>query len=56
MKYVQQAVRNVKTFLKNNLNGRYALPKRAKNPFPCDYVPNEDVSLLLEPDVAKLYM
>ena len=52
-KYVQQAVWNVKTFLKNNLTGRYSLHKRAKNPFPCDYAPDEDVSQLLEPDVAK---
>ena len=56
LKYVQQAVRNVKTFLKNNLDGRYSLPKRVDNPFPCDYAPDEDVSLLLEPDEAKLYM
>ena len=55
-KYVQQAVRNDETFLKSNLDGRYSLLKRAKHPFPCDYAPNEDVSLLLEPDVAKFYM
>ncbi|KAL7474898.1 hypothetical protein ACHAW6_000843, partial [Cyclotella cf. meneghiniana] len=55
LKYVQQAVRNVETF-KNNLDGRYSLPKRAKNSFPCDYAPNEDISLLLEPDVSKFYM
>jgi hypothetical protein len=55
-KYVQQAVRNVETFLKTNLDGRYSLPKRAENPFPCDYAPDEDVSPLLEPDVAKFYM
>ncbi len=39
-----------------NLDGRYSLPKRAENPFPCDYAPDEVVSLLLEPDVAKFYM
>ncbi|KAL7475938.1 hypothetical protein ACHAW6_001835 [Cyclotella cf. meneghiniana] len=55
LKYVQQAVRNIETFLKSNLDGRYSLPKRAKNSFPCDYAPDEDVSLLLEPDVAKFY-
>ncbi|KAL7425427.1 hypothetical protein ACHAXM_000008, partial [Skeletonema potamos] len=55
-KYVQQAVRNIETFLKTNLDGRYSLPKRAENPFPCDYAPDEDVSPLLEPDVAKFYM
>jgi hypothetical protein len=32
------------------------LPKRADNPFPCDYAPKEDVSSLLEPYVAKFYM
>ena len=32
------------------------MPKRAENPFPCDYAPDEDVSPLLEPDVAKFYM
>ena len=54
--YVQQAVRNVETFLKKNHKGRYVLPKRAANPFPFDYAPKEDVSLLLEPGVAKFYM
>jgi len=38
-KYVQQAVRNVKTYLKTNLDGRYSLPKRGDNPFPVDYAP-----------------
>eukprot|EP00804_Cyclotella_cryptica_P004576 CCRYP_006919-RA/>CCRYP_006919-RA protein AED:0.41 eAED:0.41 QI:0/-1/0/1/-1/1/1/0/81 len=38
-KYVQQAVQNVKTYLKSNLEGRYTLPKRGENPFPVDYVP-----------------
>ena len=56
LKYVQQAVRNAKTFLKTNLDGRYSLPKRAKNSFPCDYAPDKDVSLLLEPDVTKFYI
>ncbi len=46
--------------MSNKLSGmlklRYSLPKRAKNPFPCDYAPDEDVSPLLEPDVAKFYM
>ena len=55
-KYVQQAVRNIKTFLKNNLDGKHSLPKKADNLFPCDYTHNEDASPLLEPDVAKFYM
>ena len=48
-KYVQQAVRNVKTYLKTNLDGRYSLPKRGDNPFPVDYALEEDVTPLLEP-------
>eukprot|EP00804_Cyclotella_cryptica_P001676 CCRYP_009051-RA/>CCRYP_009051-RA protein AED:0.08 eAED:0.08 QI:0/0/0/1/0.5/0.6/5/0/841 len=55
-KYVQQAVKNVETFLKNNLKGRFSLPKRGDNPFPCDYAPEEDVTQLLEPGVATYYM
>eukprot|EP00804_Cyclotella_cryptica_P020242 CCRYP_010924-RA/>CCRYP_010924-RA protein AED:0.27 eAED:0.27 QI:0/0/0/1/1/1/2/0/495 len=55
-KYVQQAVRNVKTYLKSNLEGRYSLPKRGENPFPVDYAPEEDVTPLLEPEVATYYM
>ena len=35
-KYIKQAVRNVETYLKNNLDGRYKLPKRGENPFPVD--------------------
>jgi hypothetical protein len=56
VKYVQQAVSNVETYLKNNLDGRYSLPKRGDNPFPVDYAPKEDVTPLLEPKVATYYM
>eukprot|EP00804_Cyclotella_cryptica_P009986 CCRYP_015410-RA/>CCRYP_015410-RA protein AED:0.07 eAED:-0.02 QI:0/0/0/0.66/0.5/0.66/3/0/553 len=55
-KYVQQAVKNVETYLKTNLEGRFSLPKRGDNPFPCDYAPEEDVTPLLEPAVATYYM
>jgi hypothetical protein len=55
-KYVKQAVRNVETYLKKNLDGRYKLPKRGDNPFPVDYAPEEDVTPLLEPEVATYYM
>eukprot|EP00804_Cyclotella_cryptica_P019304 CCRYP_006183-RA/>CCRYP_006183-RA protein AED:0.20 eAED:0.20 QI:0/0/0/1/0/0/5/0/657 len=51
-KYIQQAVQNVETYLKSNLEGRYSLPKRGENPFPVDYAPEEDVTPLLEPEVA----
>jgi hypothetical protein len=53
---IKQAVRNVKTYLKNNLDGWYKLPKRGENPFPVDYAPEEDVTPLLEPEVATYYM
>ena len=56
LKYAQQAVKNAETFLKNNLDGRYSLPKRTGKPFLCDYAPKEDVSPLLKPYVAKFYM
>ncbi len=52
-KHVHQAVKNVKTFLKNKLDGRYSLLKKADNPFPCDYAPKEDGLQLLGPYVAK---
>ena len=55
-KYVQQAVRDVKTYLKTNLEGRYKLPKRGENPFPVDHAPKEDVTPLLEPKMATYYM
>ena len=51
-KYVQQAVRNVETYLKNNLDGWYSLPKWGDNPFPVNYAPEEDVTPLMEPVVA----
>ncbi|KAL7480719.1 hypothetical protein ACHAW6_006384, partial [Cyclotella cf. meneghiniana] len=56
LKYIQQAVNIVEPFLQNNLDGGYSLPKMAKNLFPCDYAPNENVSPLLEPDVDRFYM
>jgi hypothetical protein len=55
-KYVQSSVKNVETYLKEKLDGRYSLPKKAENPFPGDYAPEEDVSELLEPDLATYYM
>ena len=32
------------------------MPKRGDNSFPCDYAPEEDVTLLLEPLVATYFM
>ena len=55
-KYVQQAGRNVETYLKNNLKGRFSLPKQGNNQFPCDCALKEDVTPLLEPPVATYFM
>jgi histone deacetylase 1/2 len=55
-KYVQQAVKNCETYLQEKLDGKYSLPKRAENPFPTEYRPEEDVSELLEPSEATYYM
>lgn len=54
VKYVQQSVKNVEMYITKYLDGRYALPKVAENPFQCDYIPKEDMSPLLEPSMAML--
>ena len=36
-KYVQEACKNCETFLKNNFDGNYSLPKMAPNPFVGGY-------------------
>jgi hypothetical protein len=43
-KYIQHAVRNVNTYFKNNLVGKFSLPNVAEILFLCDYIPKEDVS------------
>ncbi|KAL7504486.1 LOW QUALITY PROTEIN: hypothetical protein ACHAXN_002117 [Cyclotella atomus] len=45
-----------RAYLKDKLNGNYSLPKRVENPFPYDYSPDEDVSLLLDVSTATYYM
>ena len=51
-KYVQEAVSNVEKRLKEkNLN----LPKRATTPFATGYVPEADVSTLLDPSEANYF-
>ena len=55
-KYVKQAVRNVKTYLMKNLDARYALPKRAENPYPCDNALKDSVFLLLLSSMAMYYI
>jgi hypothetical protein len=51
-----RAVKNCEAYLKDKLNGNYSLPKRAEYPFPYDYSPDEDVSLLLDVSTATYYM
>eukprot|EP00804_Cyclotella_cryptica_P024391 CCRYP_018575-RA/>CCRYP_018575-RA protein AED:0.15 eAED:0.15 QI:0/0/0/1/0/0/4/0/667 len=53
-KYVQQAVRNVKTYLKSNLEGRYHYRRGVITRSLLR--PEEDVTPLLEPEVATYYM
>jgi hypothetical protein len=55
-KYVQAAVKNCEAYLKDKLNGNYSLPKKAENPFPYEYNPDEDVSPLLDVPTAMYYM
>ena len=56
VKYVQQAVRNVKTYLKNNLKGMFSLPKQGTTHSLVIITPKEDVTPLLEPPVATYFM
>ena len=54
-KYVQEACNNCETFLKNNFDGKYSLPKMAPNPFVGGYIPETDMTDPLDPDRASYY-
>ena len=54
-KYVQEACKNCKTFLKNNFDGKYSLPNMAPNPFVGRYRPETDMTDPLDPDRASYY-
>ena len=54
-KYVNQAVRNCETHLKDHFDGRFTLPKRADNPFCMTYEPELDDSTPLDPDAASYF-
>jgi len=55
-KYIKEAVENVEKFLKELDNPRWKLPTgKLANPFPTDYIPEEDTSPLLEPELASWY-
>ena len=55
-KYVQQAIKNCEIYLSQNLSRKYELPKQAENPFRTECTPDDDVSALLEPQMASYYM
>ena len=54
-KYIQEACNNCETFLKNNFDGKYSLPKRALYPFVGGYRPETDMTDPLDPDRASYY-
>ncbi len=54
-KYVQEAMRNCKKYIGENLPKFYQLTWLAPNPFPTDYRPELDVSPELPPEHASYY-
>ena len=54
-KYVQEAVRNCKKYISENLPKFYKLTRLAPNPFPTDYRPELDTSPELSPEHASYY-
>ena len=52
---LQEACKNCKTFLKNNFDGKYSLPKMSPNPFVGGYRPEIDMTDPLDPDRASYY-
>ena len=52
-KYVQEECNNCETFLNNNFDGKYFLPKMAPNPFVGGYQPETDTTDPLDPDQAS---
>mmetsp|Transcript_37601 Transcript_37601/g.53010 ORF Transcript_37601/g.53010 Transcript_37601/m.53010 type:complete len:1380 (-) Transcript_37601:246-4385(-) len=53
-KYVQDAVRNVKEYAKENISGFHWV-KKATAPFPRGYEPECDISRELKPELASMY-
>ena len=53
-KYVQDAVKNAKTYLQENYDGQ-TMPKRVSSPWPCDYTSELDDSPELDPTKANYY-
>ena len=54
-KYVNQAVRNCETHLKDHFDGRFSLPKGADNPFCMTHEPELDDSTPLDLDAASYF-
>ena len=54
-KYVQEACKNCREYLKENHDGKFVLPKDAANPFPVNYEPQIDTSAELDPDEASYF-
>ena len=54
-KYVQEVCKNCETFLRNNFDGNYYLPKIAHNPFVGGYQTETDMTDPLDPDQASYY-
>ncbi len=54
-KYVQEALRNCKKYIGENLLGFYKLMQLVPNPFRTDYQPELDVSPELPPEHASYY-
>ena len=54
-KYIQEACKNCETFLNNNFDGKYSLPKMAPNPFVGGYRSETDTTDPLDPDQASYY-
>jgi hypothetical protein len=54
-RYVNQAVKNCSSHLSEKFDKKYCLPKRADNPFPNDYYPENDITEPLTPEFASFY-
>ena len=52
-KYVQEAIRNCETHMKERCGGKYSIVKDAANPFAYDYEPKVDVSEPLNTEMTS---
>ena len=54
-KYVQEAVKNVETYVKDKIAERWKIPKTAVKPFPIGYEPTKDVLPEIDLELASYY-